>query len=561
LGPTLATVCLAIFGLFIADELHNCILCMEAMLAIPRNFKKTSIAVDGDALTLISISTWRLGFMLGTVALRVCIAVILLISGGRWLSNTSVLGDLLLNCAALVFVLELDELLYKTLVPGLVKGIVSRLQPVPLRGECMLRGLSWRPLLVLFTCMSFVAWMTVKYVEPMHHRMLDVKEAMCGGSTTNFVVQVAPYLGVAAVAPTFPATNYTDSSLTHTLLRRVARDFAFPSESPYSHDWWKTSGGLDKFGKDMYLDLAGYVAGKYSTSAWIFPDKHLYQEYMQMVDFPDPCNDILDEWGPKMEAHVLAVQFATRRFDVTKCADFADLCRDQTYGGFMVRSHCSATCGCYTNNFTPIGRSGCRPRCLAQLQLEQRGLAHHGLNQSTAARFADCADYYDPLFFNSTPSDEYFDGFELYFWKPEGTVPRGLFKQHGCAALELDGVSSNEDWHHQKNELVDALCGRLQSTNVAMKDPHYVSLRARCPVVCGCTADIAGGCPSSCERGVGATAVNVCSFGVCKAGAVLNATRTSNAMTCGTIDSDIRSSTQSQTCELLQAKHKAACCM
>jgi len=552
-GGTLAIVCLAIFGLFLANELSNCILFIEALLAVPRTFKKTSIEWDGDALRLHSISIWRVGFMLGMAVIRICIAMTLLYAGGKWLSNTSVLGDLLLNCAALVFVLELDELLYKSLVPGLVKGLVGRLKPVRLPSERMLRGLSLRPLLVLLACIFYVAWMTIWIVQPMYHRMVEVEKAMCKGGTTEFVVDVSPFLGIALVAAT--RKEPAGKSLNNTYTKRVTRDFACPTESPYRHDF-STSQKLVKFAASSFSDSKGLFSGKYRTSAVTVQSELELQKYMKYEDFPEPgCEDVFDMYGTLTDGYMLALQYATGKFSATKCTDFAALCKDDSFKGNMVRLYCSSTCGCQTNSFTPIVRTGCRPDCSARLQLEQVYRA----NQSE--RFADCIDYYDPLFFNGTLGDVYFQDFERHMFLPRGAVPRELFRQLGCATLELSsGVSRDEDWKHQKGRLVDMLCGRVRNSNLAIKDPSFVSLRTRCPVACGCTVDLGGGCPSSCERGPGATAVDVCSFGVCKAGAELNATRESGAMTCGAIDAAIRSSGQGQQCELLQANHRSTCC-
>jgi len=553
-GHTLAAVCLAIFGLFIANELSSCVLLMEALLAMPRSFKKTSIEGDSDALRLTSISICRVGFMFGTVVLRMCIATALLVAGGQWLSNTSVLGDLLLNCAALAFVLELDELLYRSLVPGLVKGVVSRLQPVPLQKERMLRGLSLRPLLLLLACISFVALMTIWKVQPMHQRMIGVEKAMCEGGTTEFIVDVSPFVGIAIVVP----TNKTPSvkSLATTYKNRVTRDFAYPSESPYHYDL-SSSQKLKKLAEDILNDNEGFRSGIYRTSGFPVQSVTEYQFYMTYEDVPDPgCDDVFDLYGSMIDAYLLALQYTTDKFSAKTCRDFAPLCTDSTFKGNLVRKYCSKTCGCHTNNFTPIVRAGCRPGCEARLLLEK---VYRGVNQST--RFADCIDYYDPLFFNGPLGNEYFESFERYMFLPKDSVPRGLFRQHGCAALQLQNMSHDRDWKQQKGPLIDQLCGRVSGSNLAIRDPSFVSLRTRCPVACGCTVDLGGGCPSSCERGPGAVAVDVCSFGVCKAGAVLNATRESGEMSCGAIDLAIRSSKQSQQCELLQATHRSTCCV
>jgi len=48
------------------------------------------------------------------------------------MSNISQIDDLLLNSAALAFVLDIDELLFKTVVPGVVFRKVDNLEAIPL---------------------------------------------------------------------------------------------------------------------------------------------------------------------------------------------------------------------------------------------------------------------------------------------------------------------------------------------------------------------------------------------------------------------------------------------
>merc|ERR1712062_140281 len=108
--------------------------------------------------------------------------------------------------------------------------------------------------------------------------------------------------------------------------------------------------------------------------------------------------------------------------------------------------------------------------------------------------------------------------------------------------------------------LMDKLCGRIPNTNIAMPQLDYVTLRAHCPVACGCHFDTRGGCPRSCEHGANQTAVDPCRSGLCHARTFLNASHSLGNRTCGDIDADMRASKQLQHCEILQVNHRPACC-
>ena len=58
------------------------------------------------------------------------IAAVLLYTGILWLSHTSSMTDLILNAAALGFIMDTDELLFAATTPAVVHNVVSRLEPL-----------------------------------------------------------------------------------------------------------------------------------------------------------------------------------------------------------------------------------------------------------------------------------------------------------------------------------------------------------------------------------------------------------------------------------------------
>ena len=69
--------------------------------------------VSPEDRVLQSISCGRLGMLTVMLMVRTGIAVMLGVAGARWLAVTPDVKDILLNAVALLFILEIDELLYK----------------------------------------------------------------------------------------------------------------------------------------------------------------------------------------------------------------------------------------------------------------------------------------------------------------------------------------------------------------------------------------------------------------------------------------------------------------
>lgn len=77
-----------------------------------------------DTISLRCITRRRLIFVLAVGFVRALVALALLLVGGIWLSRTSNLESMVLNGAALSFVLELDELLFHAFGPDQSKTIM-----------------------------------------------------------------------------------------------------------------------------------------------------------------------------------------------------------------------------------------------------------------------------------------------------------------------------------------------------------------------------------------------------------------------------------------------------
>jgi len=484
----------------------------------------------------------------------------LLVAGGYWLSHTSQLDDLLLNAAALLFVLDLDELFFKTVVPPFAKQIMSHLEPLRRPKDRMLHGLSWRPPFVLFVVCVYICLMVTMLVRPIHQRMLVVQSTMCDSKTNlDFVVDVNKHLN----APVVSLTNHykdrrADTLMNRTLRNRVVHDFAgVAGANPYGYDW-SSRAKLSNFVKNWRDNLEPPVTKRYNSSATFLANDDLsffgYLNEAEMVSYPG-CVDTLAEDGRFSDSLVLGLQFMSGRFNAKHCAEFADLCSDH-FQGRVVRALCSKTCRCSTHNSSLYVRDGCKPACLDELLTE---LSYPGIA-------ADCVDKGpDSQFFNGPLAASYFNHFEKAMKLPSGVLNVEVFRKKGCEALVLydDNTSAlhglaSKYWA----PVADRLCGRVPGTNLALPEVAYNTLRWICPVTCGCTFDLHDDCPHSCRHGA-YVAKNPCSgYGLCPNGTQLHAHRlVDHNVTCGEMDRFMATSEDAHVCELIRFLHESACCV
>ena len=79
---------------------------------------------------ILSIGRVRYLIFVASMIYRALFALALLLAGIDWLSGTTNVQDLILNSVALVMILEIDELVFHTLMPRKSQNFVADLQPV-----------------------------------------------------------------------------------------------------------------------------------------------------------------------------------------------------------------------------------------------------------------------------------------------------------------------------------------------------------------------------------------------------------------------------------------------
>jgi len=123
-------------------------------------------------------------FVLGTI--QVFISVWLLLVGAQWLATTTRASDLVLNAVALTYIMEIDELLFVTVVPRQIHDLITKLAPITVE----MRNLWCRKLLpaqlptgsltAVFAMVAFILFVAVGELQS-HARHVDsVIGVICG---------------------------------------------------------------------------------------------------------------------------------------------------------------------------------------------------------------------------------------------------------------------------------------------------------------------------------------------------------------------------------------------
>ena len=173
-GVLLCSVALLIWLLLVLDEWHALATFTAAMFFD---------VVNGVRMTV----GWnRFLAMVVVAGIRLAISTWLFVTGVLWLLKTTSLTDIILNAAALHFVMDVDEIIFKTLMTKRVKQLLHNMefQPPTARGgrRCVGRAVGAR-----FACFSWLCVAAlVAAVLPELQRNEDSMEVLvhylCGGN-------------------------------------------------------------------------------------------------------------------------------------------------------------------------------------------------------------------------------------------------------------------------------------------------------------------------------------------------------------------------------------------
>ena len=130
-GVVLSSLALIIWACYIAAELQEDGRFAWSIYQLPRgNTVITTLSQEDRVFE--SVSCLRRTMVCWTVVARLVIAVMLGVTGGLWLAYTRDVTDIMLNAVALLFILEIDELLYKVLASKHIMKYLSSVRTLQL---------------------------------------------------------------------------------------------------------------------------------------------------------------------------------------------------------------------------------------------------------------------------------------------------------------------------------------------------------------------------------------------------------------------------------------------
>lgn len=323
------------------------------------------------ALSLISLPHWatqladnrlaavghsRLAGCLAQCAIRAAIVLSLLYSGVVWLSSTSSILDLVLNAAALGFIIDIDELLM-ALVPHHAAQMVAELEPLrlpfaPSRIYSLLMAAG-------FLAVNLSA--CIGYVLPNAERMIDVKLALCGGSL-NFAVALNGELGLVLSVGT--RASGENSMADVGLWARAVEELRGRSVAPVRYE--------ESLNDSARTPQRSLYFGEYEESGSKFHKAHQWtpadwSEYMLTCE--DRNYDVFPGGGGMFEAirHGTGIDASSSsEWKPFRCGDFKQVCGSPR--NYVLRGACPIACGCNdfaSGLFLASGGSGCSNLCQA----------------------------------------------------------------------------------------------------------------------------------------------------------------------------------------------------
>ena len=175
LGALLCSICGFMWFTMIIDEISSC---LTTLRAVAHMHGKTTRLVDGK---IESISTMRLVWFFSVQSVRLVIASALCYGGSKFIANAIKLGDLILNCVALEFVLNADEALFASFCPRKLKAELADAAEFELPVLPRYQRLDGGAILKLGAALAMIGIMLGASIVPQRQLLLDAAEALCGG--------------------------------------------------------------------------------------------------------------------------------------------------------------------------------------------------------------------------------------------------------------------------------------------------------------------------------------------------------------------------------------------
>lgn len=461
-GVVLSSMALTIWACHIAAELQNVGSFGRSILRLPRGRTVVSSISEGeDERVFESISRKRLIALSFVVLARLAIAIMLGTSGGLWLALTRDVTNIMLNAVALLFVLEIDDLLYKVLAPKHAIKYLASVREFEVGHRKTWAGVDMS-CVVKVTALVLTLGCFIRYTVWENAVQADhARDLLCGGNQ-DFVYGSHPSLGPVFVADTLPFDQRAANMLPgmRPLVNQVVFNYNVADMDKYM---WRKE-----------------VDGK-SLAVKHLPSASEMEAWLHMTDTEAPeesafgsrsygtfCKDQDDpEWWeadwiwPTLEALTGA----------TSCAEAKPFCDQKDLP--LVRMVCPETCGCTDAASGLYSDNGCRQLCQKEFRFQR------ALNRS------DCHDFAVSEVHRKEVWQRWWSGFYNH---SQGTWD----EDNAMMQFAIDGASGNCSFLETESWIRDTVC--------EAKPGIHRPASLVCPVTCGCSQDAADAawCPTVC---------------------------------------------------------------
>lgn len=358
-GPTMCVIALICWFSSIANEMWDLRLLSMSTYFLPKGDSTHIESVDGS-LVLRNLSCPRKIFILLMVCIRLYILVILCIAGTQYVVYTVSVQELLLNCVALAFVLDVDNLLM-AFAPRQLQAIIRAMMPLKSERPCIWQGADATSVAFLVMLLVSVVTVSCTMLWSFYDNIAQAEEQLCHGEL-NFVYTVGASGQIFWVSTNdLDSFGFESSFQTQSVQEILGRNVSDDTKLA-----WRLSslGQLRTYSNQLVQDA---FASCDSDRLESFDVNQLViqQSVRDFLQFEVKSREFL-------QAGSLTIQDV---LNMDRCQPFSWLCTLKGDLGLRMRMFCPVTCGCndVRKYVTDRGLSqGCDDSCDAGLLMRAR---------------------------------------------------------------------------------------------------------------------------------------------------------------------------------------------
>jgi len=365
-GVVLCSMAVLIWACHISFELQSVGSFGMAICHLPRGNTRVSEDKDGNR-RFESISYFRLCAISFVVLSRASIAVILGFSGAWWLCQTRDVTNIMLNAVALLFILEIDDLLYKVLAPKHAMHYLSSIREFHGGSRKTWAGMDLSSIIKLTVLIVTTAMFIRFTIWDNAVKAREARDILCGGNK-NFVYGTHPSLGPIFVAETEKYDLNRPPSMMPNM-RDLVEDvvFNFGPEDVKDSMWRKDIPGKGKI-------AVKHVQSVTELKDWLAMTDREAPEETRFGEKSYRGNERLCE-DTKWDKNFWEADWVWSTVKVltdgaaTSCEEAKPFCDDKELP--LVRLLCPETCGCTRADSGLYADNGCRQQCREESEFAQ----------------------------------------------------------------------------------------------------------------------------------------------------------------------------------------------